>query len=438
VSKRYLLGHRTGEQARYNHTLRDVIAREARNFTRKAIDVFRGRQIVQGDEVEEFWALKNVSFEVKKGEVVGIIGRNGAGKSTILKILSRITEPTEGQVLLRGRVASLLEVGTGFHPELTGRENIFLNGAILGMAQREIRKKFDEIVAFAEVERFLDTPVKRYSSGMYVRLAFAVAAHLEPEILVVDEVLAVGDHEFQKKCLGKMHDVASREGRTVLFVSHNLAAISELASRAVLLNAGAVKVDGDVARAISTYLSSGTTGAIYERTAEPKHKSPHVSRAEVITSNANGVHSFGEPLEIKFLISYPQLLSRGCFSFQIVNQFQQPVIHAWALYPEVRIGTAEGETVLVCKFPSLRLNVGQFYLRTYLTGPPGGENYEHLDGICPFEVVRTDEAMLWGWHPEACSYHERWEWVIFHTQNLENSGARLPQPNARPHQKQAI
>jgi lipopolysaccharide transport system ATP-binding protein len=273
---------------------------------------------------------------------------------------------------------------------------------------------------------------------MYVRLAFAVAAHLEPEILVVDEVLAVGDHEFQKKCLGKMHDVASREGRTVLFVSHNLAAISELAPRAVLLNAGAVEVDGDVARAISTYLSSSTKGAIYERTEEPKHKSPHVSRAEVITSNASGVHSFGEPLEIKFLINYAQLLSKGCFSFQIVNQFQQPVIHAWALYPEVRIGAAEGETVLVCKFPSLQLNVGQFYLRTHLTEPPGGEIYEQLDGICPFEVVRTDEAILWGWHPEACSYHERWEWVIQHTKNLENSGARLARPDARPHQRQAI
>jgi lipopolysaccharide transport system ATP-binding protein len=437
LSKSYLLGHRTGEWGRYHHTLRDVIGREARNFTRKAIDVFRGRQVVQGDEVEEFWALKNVSFEVKKGEVLGIIGRNGAGKSTLLKILSRITEPTEGQVLLRGRVASLLEVGTGFHPELTGRENIFLNGAILGMTQREIRKKFDEIVAFAEVERFLDTPVKRYSSGMYVRLAFAVAAHLEPQILLVDEVLAVGDHEFQKKCLGKMHDVASREGRTVLFVSHNLAAISELATRAVLLKAGAVKVDGDVARAISTYLSSGATGAIYERTAEPKHKSPHVSRAEVITSNANGVHSFGEPLEIKFLINYPQLLSRGCFSFQIVNQFQQPVIHAWTLYPQVRIAATEGEAVLVCRFPALRLNVGQFYLKTYLAEPPGGEVYEQLDGICPFEVVRTDETILWGWHPEACSYHERWEWVIYHTKNLENSGARLAQPDARLHQGQA-
>jgi lipopolysaccharide transport system ATP-binding protein len=432
LSKSYLLGHQTGEQGQYHHTLRDIIVREAHNFTRKAIDVFRGRQVVQGDEVEEFWALKNVSFEVKKGEVVGIIGRNGAGKSTLLKILSRITEPTEGQVLLRGRIASLLEVGTGFHPELTGRENIFLNGAILGMTQREIRNKFDEIVAFAEMERFLDTPVKRYSSGMYVRLAFAVAAHLEPEILVVDEVLAVGDHEFQKKCLGKMHDVASREGRTVLFVSHNLAAISELATRAVLLNAGAIEVDGDVPRAISAYLSKTTKSAIYERSAEQMRKSPHVRRAEVITSNANGVHSFGEPLEIKFLISYAQLLSRGCFSFQIVNQFQQPVIHAWALYPEARIGTAEGEAVLVCKFPSLRLNVGQFYLRTYLTEPPGGENYEQLDGICPFEVVRTDETILWGWHPEVCSYHERWEWTIHHTNNLENSGARLAQPDATP------
>src|SRR5438876_5014189 len=245
LSKSYLLGHRTGEWARYHLTLRDVIAREARNFTRKAIDFFRGRQVVQGDEVEEFWALKNVSFEVKKGEVLGIIGRNGAGKSTLLKILSRITEPTEGQVVLRGRVASLLEVGTGFHPELTGRENIFLNGAILGMTQREIRKKFDEIVAFAEVERFLDTPVKRYSSGMYVRLAFAVAAHLEPEILVVDEVLAVGDAEFQRKCLGKMDEVSRREGRTVLFVSHNMGVITSLCPRAIWLEEGSIREDGD-------------------------------------------------------------------------------------------------------------------------------------------------------------------------------------------------
>src|SRR6266542_362662 len=207
LSKRYLVGHRSARRERYT-ALRDVIARETRNFTRKAMDALRGRQIVQGDEVEEFWALKDVSFEVKRGEVVGIIGRNGAGKSTLLKIVSRITEPTEGRVRLRRRIASLLEVGTGFHPELTGRENIFLNGAILGMAREEIRRKFDEIVAFAEVEKFLDTPVKRYSSGMYVRLAFAVAAYLEPEILLVDEVLAVGDASFQRKCLDRMKDVS--------------------------------------------------------------------------------------------------------------------------------------------------------------------------------------------------------------------------------------
>ncbi|PWU09049.1 MAG: ABC transporter ATP-binding protein [Verrucomicrobia bacterium] len=203
---------------------------------------------------EDFWALKNVSFEVKQGEVIGIIGRNGAGKSTLLKILSRITEPTEGRVRIKGRVASLLEVGTGFHPELTGRENVFLNGAILGMSRAEIRKKFDEIVAFAEIEKFLDTPVKRYSSGMYVRLAFAVAAHLEPEILIVDEVLAVGDAEFQRKCLGKMESVAAREGRTVLFVSHNMPAVSRLCQRAYLLDRGEVAFSGETARIVSQYL----------------------------------------------------------------------------------------------------------------------------------------------------------------------------------------
>jgi lipopolysaccharide transport system ATP-binding protein len=255
VSKRYLVGHRSGERGRYT-ALRDVIAREARNFARKAVDVFCGRQIVQGDEVEEFWALKDVSFNVKRGEVIGIIGKNGAGKSTVLKILSRITEPTAGRVRLRGRVASLLEVGTGFHPELTGRENIFLNGAILGMTRREIRRKFDEIVAFAEVEKFLDTPVKHYSSGMYVRLAFAVAAHLEPEILVIDEVLAVGDAEFQKKCLGKMSEVAVG-GRTILFVSHNLSAVTRICKQAIVLDQGRVGgIYHNVEQAVSHYLST--------------------------------------------------------------------------------------------------------------------------------------------------------------------------------------
>jgi lipopolysaccharide transport system ATP-binding protein len=262
LSKSYLLGHRSSTGAHYKYiALRDVIGREARNFALRAADLIRGRQILQGDEIEEFWALKNVSFKVKEGEVIGIIGRNGAGKSTLLKILSRITEPTDGRILLRGRVSSLLEVGTGFHPELTGRENVFLNGAILGMTRMEIRRKFDEIVEFADVEKFLDTPVKRYSSGMYVRLAFAVAAHLEPEILIVDEVLAVGDAEFQRKCLSKLNDVA-RGGRTVLFVSHNMNAIERLCTRLICLESGHLVGDYDDMRmGIIAYLDGNSRSA---------------------------------------------------------------------------------------------------------------------------------------------------------------------------------
>ena len=251
LSKSYLVGHQSVQRERYT-ALRDVIVREAHNFARKTVDFIRGRQIVQGDEIAEFWALRDVSFEVKRSEVLGIIGKNGAGKSTLLKILSRITEPTRGRAIIRGRTASLLEVGTGFHPELTGRENILLNGAILGMKRAEIKSKFDEIVAFAEVERFLDTPVKRYSSGMYVRLAFAVAAHLQPEILIVDEVLAVGDAEFQKKCLGKMGEFA-QSGRTVLFVTHNLAAVKSLTTRGIILDAGSVVFSGTNDQVIQRY-----------------------------------------------------------------------------------------------------------------------------------------------------------------------------------------
>lgn len=247
LGKRYVLDH---QRQREKYTaLRDVIAQGVKS----ALKGFGGKKT---ETKEEFWALKDVSFQVKRGEVVGIIGRNGAGKSTLLKILSRITEPTTGRVRLRGRVASLLEVGTGFHPELTGRENIYLNGAVLGMMRQEIDRKFDEIVAFAEVEKFLDTPVKRYSSGMYVRLAFAVAAHLEPEILVVDEVLAVGDAAFQKKCLGKMGDVASKEGRTVLFVSHNMAAITQLCSQGIIIDRGKIKQIGTPSDVIQLYFQS--------------------------------------------------------------------------------------------------------------------------------------------------------------------------------------
>ena len=243
--------YRIQHQQRERYTaLRDVLTNKVKSLFRPQTSDFRSQT-----SEEDFWALKDVSFEIKQGDVVGIIGRNGAGKSTLLKILSRITEPTEGRVTLRGRVASLLEVGTGFHPELTGRENIFLNGAILGMTRAEIRGKFDEIVAFAEVEKFLDTPVKRYSSGMYVRLAFAVAAHLEPEILVVDEVLAVGDAQFQKKCLGKMQDVAQGEGRTVLFVSHNIGAVSTLCTQGIFLKSGRLGLAGDMQAVIHAYMA---------------------------------------------------------------------------------------------------------------------------------------------------------------------------------------
>ena len=252
LSKCYHLGATLGHD-----TLRDHISHAARSVAR----VFRGKTKSAGyGAADHIWALKNVSFDVQPGEVLGIVGRNGAGKSTLLKVLSRITEPTEGEVRIRGRMAGLLEVGTGFHQELTGRENIYLNGAILGMTKSEINRKFGEIVAFAEVEKFLDTPVKRYSSGMYVRLAFAVAAHLEPEILLVDEVLAVGDANFRKKCLGKMSDVA-RAGRTIFFVSHNMLAIQSLCSRVLWINEGRIAEDGPAAPIIARYLQSTVMAA---------------------------------------------------------------------------------------------------------------------------------------------------------------------------------
>lgn len=252
LSKKYIIGHQKQER---HTTLRDLIGNGAKQFADKLAHPFAAPR--NDPTHEEFWALRDVGFDIKQGERVGIIGRNGAGKSTLLKILSRITEPTSGKIAIKGRVASLLEVGTGFHPELSGRENIYLNGAILGMSKADIKSKFDEIVAFAEVERFLDTPVKRYSSGMYVRLAFAVAAHLEPEILIVDEVLAVGDAQFQKKCLGKM-DEAGREGRTILFVSHNMGVISQLCATCVWLDKGEIKVAGQTGDVVNKYMLNGT------------------------------------------------------------------------------------------------------------------------------------------------------------------------------------
>jgi len=278
LGKKYIIGHQ--QEERYT-ALRDVMANGAKSFGRKLLKPFGKR--MPSPDFEEFWALKDVSFEIKQGDRVGIIGRNGAGKSTLLKILSRITEPTTGRISIDGRVASLLEVGTGFHPELTGRENIYLNGAILGMSKAELKRKFDEIVAFAEVEKFLDTPVKRYSSGMYVRLAFAVAAHLESEILIVDEVLAVGDTQFQKKCLGKMEEVG-KAGRTVLFVSHNMATINFLCQKGILLEKGVMLMQGSSQACIEAYSETVNNrfGSLLE------HQKIRDSNLKVIDAKING------------------------------------------------------------------------------------------------------------------------------------------------------
>ena len=274
LGKRYEIGH-SGREA-YT-TLRDTLANGIRRGARAA----GGHPRRAG--TEEFWALRDVSFEVAQGDVIGIVGRNGAGKSTLLKLLSRITEPTTGKIRIRGRVASLLEVGTGFHPELTGRENIFLNGAILGMSRREISAKFDEIVDFAEVEQFLDTPVKRYSSGMYVRLAFAVAANLDPEVLIVDEVLAVGDSQFQRKCLGKMKDFSTSEGRTVLFVSHSMASVRALCTRALWLDHGHVRMSGSSLDVIRGYLENSMESVESTQSLEAVRRIPGQGERMMIT-----------------------------------------------------------------------------------------------------------------------------------------------------------
>lgn len=295
LGKRYLIGAQTAPYS----TIRETIMKMAR----QPLEAFR-----KNGKAQAIWALKDIDFEIAPGEVVGVIGRNGAGKSTLLKILSRITEPTEGRVELYGRVSSLLEVGTGFHPELTGRENVFLNGSILGMTRKEIETKFDEIVAFSEVDAFIDTPVKRYSSGMYVRLAFAVAAHLEPEILIVDEVLAVGDFRFQQKCLSKMRDVATL-GRTVLFVSHNMGAIGRLCQRAILLDEGHIASVGPTQDVIQAYTLSNSLGRVeYLQPAAP-HKAMHLRRAAILKD--------GEP---RAEVGYHE-----SFSMHIEYEVNQPV-----------------------------------------------------------------------------------------------------------------
>lgn len=359
-------------------------------------------------ESDYVWALKDINFEVQQGEVLGIIGRNGAGKSTLLKILSRTTAPSTGSVKIKGRVASLLEVGTGFHPELSGRDNIFLNGAILGMTRSEIQSKFDEIVDFAGVERYIDTPVKRYSSGMYVRLAFAVAAHLEPEILIVDEVLAVGDAEFQKKCLGKIKDVSKNQGRTVLFVSHFMDAIKQLASNTIILKNGYLFKVGETGGIISAYLNDQVKQKeIYHFQAQ--NDKPFFESIKIETSINGGVQIFGEKLDIDIVISLPIKTEALEVSYQIFNESDEtPIVYNWFSSTEQMKGIKSeiGKFLLKIEIPNLRIYKGKYYFKFHLSDPRGKVVYESIDYYSPFEVIMGDIYNEWGFNRDVCRYIE--------------------------------
>jgi lipopolysaccharide transport system ATP-binding protein len=357
LSKEYVLRH----QAQSYTALRDVIAEKAKS-------VFKNNN----KNIETFKALSDVNFEIQQGERVGIIGRNGAGKSTLLKVLSRIVSPTSGKITLEGRVSSLLEVGTGFHPELSGRENIFLNGAILGMNKQEIRKRFDEIVAFSEVEKFLDTPVKRYSSGMYVRLAFAVAAHLEPEILIVDEVLAVGDAQFQKKCIGKMKDV-SGSGRTVLFVSHNMGAINSLCDRGILLNRGSVEFDGTAQGAVEKYLvrmnhsdDQDDLAQRTDRTGNGQFRFTSVTMKDQQDKILEEVFSGGYlKLELGFHAAEDLDLSKMIFSVVFNDDFQNPAMSFISDEMNADLSSLRNGKKIILEIPELLLRGNNYSLSLF-------------------------------------------------------------------------
>ncbi len=373
LSKQY----RIGKLERYK-TLRDSLTDAVTAPFRRIRSILGGSREQTESPSETIWALKDVSFEVPRGAVVGVIGRNGAGKSTLLKVLSRITEPTEGHVEIHGRIGSLLEVGTGFHPELTGRENIYLNGAILGMRKAEIMRKFDEIVAFAEVEKFIDTPVKHYSSGMYMRLAFAVAAHLEPEILIVDEVLAVGDAQFQKKCLGKMGDVA-KEGRTVLFVSHNLTVIKNIAARSLLLRAGALVCDQETDGVIARYQRNALVDASEAHSPGVVFQSPGGSRDAFHLLSVETWGPDDQPLEtistwgyVKFRIRFhaPTYSSSVAIELRIRTMDNAPVLCCSTRpHSDVMLCTHPGINTLECEFPCWPLAGGKYLLSIALSIP---------------------------------------------------------------------
>jgi lipopolysaccharide transport system ATP-binding protein len=359
LGKQYVIGQQRSRSDGLRHAIEEAL--------RNPLQWFRNRK--QEAARNEFWALKNVSFEVQQGDVVGIIGRNGAGKSTLLKLLSRITEPTMGRIALRGRIASLLEVGTGFHQELTGRENIYLNGAILGMSRNEIRRKFDEIVEFSEVEKFLDMPVKRYSSGMYVRLAFAVAAHLEPDILVIDEVLAVGDSAFQQKCLGKIDQVSTREGRTVLFVSHNMGVISRLCKTTVLLESGRLRAVGETTEMISHYLNSGAnvqgarTWAMHSE-AEDCAFMPRSLRVRNELGTVGTEIDITKPILVEFSYRVTRQIPRFRISLRFLGSDGSVAFHsADSTHPNYdEKPNVPGDYVTRCTIPGNLLNEGQYWI----------------------------------------------------------------------------
>lgn len=390
LGKKYVIGHQTAERG---GTLRDALVRGVGNFARMGKAMLRGAPMVTGDEVEDFWALRDVNLEIRRGDVVGVIGRNGAGKSTLLKVLSRITEPTTGRVEINGRVASLLEVGTGFHPELSGRENIFLNGAILGMTRSEIRRKFDEIVAFSEVERFLDTPVKRYSSGMYVRLAFAVAAHLEPEILIIDEVLAVGDAEFQKKCLGKMHEVG-RAGRTVLFVSHNMDAVDRLTSSCVLMESGAKVLEGKTPLVVSEYLkrpnNSGLDFRSFRESSIPETVSITSAWTEANDGTRRGAFRQAESFRISLRIA--STVDVKCdFAIVVENEREQALFTTHLSDVGHEINEA-GEYHLSINVEGAPLRRGSYSVSLAAFSPDKRIFYDLLLHIPLFEIAGTLET----------------------------------------------
>jgi len=364
------------------------------------------------------WALQGINFEVKRGEVLGIIGKNGAGKSTLLKILSRVTSPTTGEIKTRGRIASLLEVGTGFHPEMTGRENIYLNGAILGMTKNEIRQKEDEIIAFSGCERYIDTPVKRYSSGMRVRLAFAVAAHLEPDILVIDEVLAVGDAEFQKKAIGKMQDISQGEGRTVIFVSHDMNAVSVLTKRVIVLKNGKVDFEGETNEGIKEYLKSENKEIKYFYKGEVTR--PKVVYADIETSLPNNIHEFGKPIKFRFQIDLPFDTENIALSFQVVDEFNVPIAHSWVFDADTNIKRKKGAYEFVGSYLHPKLYMGNYSLFIHLSNSRTKEKYHFLEGVCSFklQMMKTVRSE-YHWQKNTCKYIEEVEWQTFKIEEID-------------------